>query len=272
MGIGTILLYGLLFGAVSAQAQSRATPFSDPATGETYHVEGGLVFWNPPPQLNVASESLGIAGTQIDAVQDLGIQRKHFNELRIVLRPTKKHKFRINYLPMSYSAQSTVHREFVFNGISYGLNLPVTTELQWKTWTLGYEYDFLSTDRWFAGLVVEAKATDVEVDLTANLAGVTATDFVTAKAPIPNIGGIGRFYIVPNVSITGELVGFKIPDSVSPDYRAHYVDFDLYGTVNFNNYVGAQLGYRSLDVGYTIKKDQGLFKMKGLYFGGVVRY
>jgi hypothetical protein len=50
------------------------------------------------------------------------------------------------------------------------------------------------------------------------------------------------------------------------------VDFDLYGTVNFNEYAGVQLGYRNLDVNYLIKKDQGTFTMKGLYFGGVVRY
>jgi hypothetical protein len=41
--------------------------------------------------------------------------------------------------------------------------------------------------------------------------------------------------------------------------------------VNFNNYVGAQLGYRNIDIGYTFKKDEGAFKMKGVYFGGVVR-
>ena len=108
--------------------------------------------------------------------------------------------------------------------------------------------------------------------MEVNLASPIGSDFVMAKAPIPNIGGIARVYVVPNISITGELVGMKIPDSVSPDYKAHYVDFDLYGTVNFNKYVGAQVGYRSLDVGYLIKKDQGSFKMKGLYFGGVVRY
>jgi hypothetical protein len=79
-------------------------------------------------------------------------------------------------------------------------------------------------------------------------------------------------YVVPNISVTGELVGVKIPNSASKTYRAHYVDFDLYGTVNFNNYVGAQLGYRRIDVGYLIKKDQGALLMKGLYFGGVVRY
>ena len=56
------------------------------------------------------------------------------------------------------------------------------------------------------------------------------------------------------------------------DYRAHYVDFDLYGTVNFNDYVGAQVGFRRLDLGYVIDRDLGDFKMKGIYFGGVVRY
>ena len=84
-------------------------------------------------------------------------------------------------------------------------------------------------------------------------------------------GGIGRVR-GPQHSITGELVGIKVPDSVSEDYKAHYFDFDLYGTVNFNDYVGAQLGFRRISVGYTIKKDQGAFLMRGLYFGGVVRY
>jgi hypothetical protein len=268
VGLAAILLYGLLFSPANAQAQYVATPFHDPATGETYHIEGALAFWNPPPDLNVASEGLGIAGTKISAVDDLGIQQKHLTELRLVIRPARKHKFRVNYLPMSYSAQSTVHRQFVFNGIGYGVNLPVSSEVRWNTWLLGYEYDFLSKDRWFVGFVAQAKATNVEVDLVAPI----GSDFVVAKAPIPNLGGIARVYVVPNISITGELVGVKIPDSVSDDYKAHYFDFDIYGTVNINNYVGAQVGYRRLDVGYTIKKDTGAFLMKGLYFGGVVRY
>ncbi|HTL02315.1 MAG TPA: hypothetical protein VL243_08815 [Vicinamibacterales bacterium] len=265
--IGAIL-YAVLCSPPAARAQYGATPFQDPATGESYHAEAAIGFWHPTPNLSVASEQFGQVGTLISASDDLGITGKNLTELRFVLRPAKKHKFLINYLPMSYTAQSTVHREFTFNGIKYGLNLPVSTEMKWKTWTLGYEYDVFYRDRGFVGLVLEAKATDVEVDLTAPI----GSDFVVAKAPIPNIGGIGRIYVVPNISITGKMVGMKIPDSISPDYRAHYIDFDLYGTVNFNDYVGAQVGYRSLDVGYTIKKDMGTFVMRGLYFGGVVRY
>ncbi len=185
-----------------------------------------------------------------------------------MLRPGRKHKFRINYLPMTYTAVATVHREFVFNGIRYGVNLPVSTELSWKTWHLGYEYDFIYRDRGFVGIVLQAKATDIQATLQAASLG---TEFARAQAPIPAIGGIGRVYVVPNISITGELDFFKIPP-VDERYQAHYFDFDLYGTVNFNDYVGAHIGYRSLDLGYVFEDDHGDFKAKGIYFGGVVRY
>jgi hypothetical protein len=263
-----VFTYAMFLLPAQVDAQFAATPFSDPATGEKYHIEAAGALWNPPPHLRIASEQFGQIGTTIDAVADLGIQRKQIGELRFVLRPARKHKFRISRLSMNYDAVATVHRDFTFNGIRYGLNLPVTTDFSWKTWLLGYEYDFLYRDRWFVGFVAQVKATDVQVTLQAPI----GSDFVRAQAPIPNIGGIARVYVVPNISITGELVGMKLPDSIDADYRAHYFDFDLYGTVNFNDYVGAQLGYRSIDVGYLIDKDQGDFKMKGIYFGGVVRY
>ena len=268
LSLGLFLMYAVLAAPAPAHAQFSATPFSDPATGERYHIEAALAFWNPPPVFSLASESLGVLGTKIDAVTDLGIDQHFISELRFVLRPGRKHKFRINYLPMSYTASSTVKREFIFNGIRYGLNLPVTTDLSWKTWALGYEYDFLYTDRFFVGFVLQAKVTDIQASLKAPI----GTEFARAQAPIPTIGGIGRVYVVPNISITGELDFLKIPDTIDERYQAHYWDFDLYGTVNFNDYVGAQVGYRSLDLGYLFEEDQGNFKAKGIYFGGVVRY
>jgi hypothetical protein len=266
--IGLYCAFGLLLVPPAAHAQFTATPFSDPATGERYHIEASFGWWNPPPQLEIASESIpGVLGTKIDAVTDLGIAQKRIPELRIVLRPGRKHKFRINYLPMTYSAVSQVHREFVFNGIKYNVNLPVTTDLSWKTWHLGYEYDFIYRDRGFVGLVLQAKATDIQANLQAPL----ISEFARVQAPIPTIGGIGRVYVAPNISITGELDFLKIPE-VGERYQAHYFDFDLYGTVNFNDYVGAHIGFRSIDLGYVFENDYGNFQAKGIYFGGTVRY
>ena len=143
LGVSLSVAYVLLWFPGTAQAQFGATPFEDPATGEKYHVEGGYVFWNPPLDLKVASASLGLAGTKIDATTDLGLANKHLSELRIVLRPARKHKFRIQYLPMKYSGQTNLHRNFVFNGQNFGVNLPIVSDLEWTTWLIAYEYDFL---------------------------------------------------------------------------------------------------------------------------------
>lgn len=261
-------MYMLLLSPAAAIAQYGAKPFSDPAPGERYHFEVAGELWNPPPVLTVASESLGLAGTQIDAATDLGLTRHWLFEFRGVLRPAKKHKFKISHLPMNYTAQSTVRREFIFNGQRFGLNLPVTTDFEWTTWLVAYEYDFLYKDSWFVGFTLNSKFTKTQVNLKSPL----ANEFALAQAPIPTIGGVARVYVVPSVSITADINGIKIPNSVNPDYNAHYFDFDLYGTVNFNRYAGAQVGFRNIDVGYRFKKDEGTFKMKGLYFGGVVRY
>ena len=76
----------------------------------------------------------------------------------------------------------------------------------------------------------------------------------------------------PNISITGEFTFFPLPQDTFDRYKAKYYDFDLYGTVNFTDYFGAQGGYRSFDVFYHIDEDEGDLRLAGLYFGGLVRF
>jgi hypothetical protein len=263
-----VSMFGLM--AAPASAQYGVRSLSDPATGETYHVEVGGYFWNPTPEISITSQSLtrDALGTPIDFVTDLGIEQTRFKQLKVVLRPGRKHKFRFEYTPIHYEAVGTLKREVIFNGQRYNVSLPVATDLQWKAYRFVYEFDFVYRDRGFVGLLLEAKYTDVR----AQLSNVLVTEFVSAKAPIPTIGVIGRGYVTPNISITGELSGLGTGGLFGEDYRAHYVDFDLYGTVNFSDNFGAQLGYRTLNVFYHVKKDEGDLVLKGLYFGGVARF
>lgn len=264
----SLLCLAIGLAAAPAQAQYSVKKVSDPATGEQYHVEITGALWNPTPDIVISSESLGIVGDHIDFVNDLGIVKTRFRQIKVVLRPAKKHKLRFEYTPITYDAEGKLTADVKFNGIRFPVTFPVTTSLQWKAYRFGYEYDFVSRDRGFAGLILEAKYTDVR----ATLSNILSTEFARARAPIPAIGGIARVYVVPNISITGEFSGIKLPDSVTNDYRAKYFDFDLYGTVNFTNNVGAQVGYRSFDVLYKVHSDEGILKLKGPYFGGVVRF
>jgi hypothetical protein len=258
----------LFLTASPARAQFSPRPLGDPPTGEEFIIEASAGFWNPSIDATVSSESLGIPGSIVDLKRDLGVTDQRFGELHAVFRPTRKQKLRFQFIPIKYEQRTTLRRDIVFNGQLYRVSLPVNSSLDWKAYRFAYEYDFIARDWGFAGVIVDFKYTDVQ----ASLVSTTTSEFTRARAPVPALGGIVRFYVVPNISITGELTGIKVPDSISEDFRAHYADLDIYGTVNFTNNVGAQLGFRRFDVGYLIDDDAGSFELRGLYFGAVVRY
>lgn len=237
------------------------------AIGETYHIELAGSLWRPTVGGTIASEQFGIAGSEIDFVKDLGFKTVRFNDGRLILRPGKKHRFRIQYTPISYSAESQLSREIVFNGIKYPINVPVQSHFDWKVWRGGYEYDFFYTDRGFIGMLLEARYTEMSASLKSPL----NDEFTRAKAPLPALGLVARAYPLGNVSVTAEVSGFKLPN-FDEDYKAHYIDIDIYGTVNFTRFFGVQGGWRRMNTFLQVKNDKGDFQFQGIWFGGAIRY
>lgn len=255
--------------ASPAYAQYGAKPIggSPEPIGENYHVEAQFGFWGPTPDIVVSSSALGRIGSTISAVDDLGIEKGQHADLRFVLKPGRKHKFRINYLPLSWTADKVVTRDIEFNAQLFRVSLPVQSEVKWNEWSFGYEYDFVSNNRGFGGLFVDVKYPTVDVTLTSLAVG---TEFTRARAPIPTIGGVGRIYATPQVAVNFELTLLKIPQI--EDYKASFIDWDLAGVFNVNNNFGVRAGYRSLNVNYTFELDTGDMKLRGLYFAGVARF
>ena len=161
-----------------------------------------------------------------------------------MLRPAKKHKFRFEYTPITYAVGDAVDAISCSTESCSRCTFPVASNLQWKAYRFGYEYDFISRDRGYVGLDSRSQYTDVQ----ATLSNIVATEFARARAPIPAAGVVGRIYVVPNISLTGEFSGIKWPESINDNYRAKDFDFNFYGTVNFTNNFGVQAGYRSFDM------------------------
>lgn len=257
-----------LLPALTPDAAAQFRPPTPPPGGEDYHVELTGLGWRATPVLVINSESLGILGTDVDLIEDLGIESKMLWEAKLVLRPARKHKFRIHYLPMEYLADTVVQREFVFNGLRYQAGLPVTTTAKLTTWRVGYEFDFIHRERGYLGFLADLKYTDVDVTLDSPL----GSEFTKQGAPVPSFGGTGRVYATPQVSFTGEVTFFKVPENLAENYDGRYLDFDVYGTFNVNRNFGAQLGYRSIEAFYEVDFDRGDLQFKGWYFAAVLRY
>ena len=180
----------------AAHAQYSAPDSGSAAIGEKYHVEVAGTLWMPSLFGVISSEQFGIIGDEIDFVNDLGFKRTRFGDLRIVLRPSQKHRFRIQYTPVVYEAETTLNRTVIFNGLTYPVSLPIQSSFGWKVWRLGYEYDFFYTPRGFAGVLLEARMTEFSAELNS----VIARESTIARGPLPAIGGVGRFYIIPEVA------------------------------------------------------------------------
>ena len=264
----------ILLAAAPAHAQYKPRPIDNPATGETYHIEGAIGLWFPTADMTVTSGGsgslAGITGTTISAERDLGMPAdKKLPDFELILRPARAHKFRLNYVPIQYDGSATVTRDITFNGQRYRLGLPVSSTLDWKAWRFNYEFDFIARNQWFVGFIIEMRYNDIRTELTA--AAPSIQEFTQARFPLPALGGIARVYVVPNVSITGEMTGLKI-GRIGDVHNANWADVDIYGTANFTRNVGAQIGFRSVDLGYEIEADSGSLTLRGIYFGIVARY
>ena len=78
----------------------------------------------------------------------------------MTFKPGRRHKLRVNWMPMNYQQSGVLPREIIFQGIRYDAGLPVNSAVSWTTWRLGYELDIISRDRGYLGLLLEAKLTE----------------------------------------------------------------------------------------------------------------
>jgi hypothetical protein len=250
-------LFTMLLGTASAHAQLPA---------EDHVVELGVMFWKPSPQLTLSTDALVGAGVnEVDFVQEFGIENKYFPEFRATLG--RNHKFRASFVTFDYDAETIITRQIVFQGRTFNIGVPATADIKWNLYKFGYEWDFVSRERGFFGLIADLKYNKVVASIDSPaLTSAAATD---TTAPVPTLGVIGRGYLAPTVSITGEFTGLSI---TRDEFEGKFFDFDLYGTVSFGRNVGVQGGYRSVVVDYVVDEDTGDLKMKGPYFGAVVRF
>jgi hypothetical protein len=261
------VVIALLLPAVANAQYSAPELRSSGAIGEKYHIELSGGIWTPALFGVISSEQFGIPGSTIDFVTDLGYQKTRFTDLRLVLRPSKKGRFRIQNTPIEYTAETLFNRNIVFNGILFPVSLPVQSSFGWNVWRVGYEYDFVYTSRGFAGFLLEARYTDFSAELKSAL----GSEFTALKGPLPAIGAVGRIYILPALALNIEVSGMKVPD-IDPKYKGSYFDYDVHGTFNVNNYVGFQVGWRRIETLINVESDTGDMKFQGMWFGAAIRY
>src|SRR5580765_6821978 len=184
-----------------------ATVFATPALaqtpigiGEKYWIEFTVGWWQPTPTGSVASDRLDLIGSRVDLVGDLALQGAAHGDLRLVLHPARKHKFRFQYSPVGTDGDSVLSRDIVFKGQTYPVSLPVQSTVNWTVMRFGYEWDFLYKPRGFLGVLVEVRQTHLDASLNSFI----ASGEITGDGPVPSIGVAGRVHATRHLSISAD--------------------------------------------------------------------
>jgi len=259
---------GIALYAVPASAQiAPVTNDAARAVGEKYWVEFTATRWTPGVTGAVSSDRLGLVGSRIDFVTDLGFGASGGNDVRLVLRPAKKHRFRLQYSPLEFTGESVLTRDVTFAGQVYPVSLPIVSLLRWNVLRLGYEWDFVYTSRGFVGVLLEARMTDLE----AGIDTILGSGQIAGRGPFPALGLVGRAYPLKRLAINVEVSGLKLTD-FTPEHAFKLLDADAWATYNVTQNVGVSAGWRRMNTSLVFDTDRGDLDFKGLWFGGVVRY
>jgi opacity protein-like surface antigen len=251
------LVYGTLFLLLAA-----------PASAQDHVAELGLVAWRTSPDLVLSTDALaGSSRDEVDFVREFGLEDTWFPEFRAAFG--RNHKFRLSYVKFNYEADATIQRTFTFQGRTFTRGTSASTDIDWSLWTFGYEWDVVSRERGYFGIVADLKYNQIKASVDSPALRSTAE--ADTRAPVPTIGAAGRAYVTPMVAITGEWTGLKVS---AGDFDARFTDFAINATIMPSPRigVGAQIGYRSVVADYVVDEDSGDLKMQGPYFGAIARF
>jgi hypothetical protein len=281
------LLMGLT--AARADAQATLTPASPAAAqttsptepseeiGEKYHVEFSAGAWFTMPSTALFSDSETVTsgsttttvnGTSID-FKKLGLSNKTFPDGHLTIRLAPKHKLRGEFIPIKYKQSTTLTADVVTSGQTYLAGQAVQSELRWNEWNVGYEFDAMTSPRGYLGAVVAV----TRLNVTGAMANSAQSGTAAVNIVMPGLGATARYYLRPQVSVTGGLLAFYLPGG-NTSTHGHSIQIDGYATVNASKYVGVQAGYRSFIMSYVWDSplNTGSMTIGGPYLGGTLHF
>ena len=172
-----------------------------------------------------------------------------------------------------------LQRAIVVGGRTFNVAANATADLDWNLWTIGYERDFVKTDRGLFGFIAEVHFNHVVADLRATSRRIHRhARSPTRRCPSPRSASSPastrtRTWASPRSGPASRCPASSPTSSRTPTTAtAHLKNFDVYVTGSITRYFGVQGGYRALTADYLLDGDSGDLEMKGLYFGAMVRF
>jgi hypothetical protein len=213
-------------------------------------------YWFPTLDANFRSSTAAVLGTNIDLVEDLGLDdSESFPEGRVTLN-FGKHRLRYGFMPLEWDATDTSRSFSIdFNGKAYASNIAIDTTLKADYHRLGYEYDFIDVLNNRFGVIFEVKYFDFEAGLKSSV----FDEAESLKAPIPTLGLAAQFGLPGMFSIAGEVTGIGLGSDL------YLYDAEAGVVLTPAPFVRISAGYRIFELHIEDDNDEATLTLSGPY-------
>lgn len=194
----------------------------------------------------------------VDFNDDLGFQDERTFDARGIIQFRRGKKLRFSYTPLDYSGDQNAPKTFTYGSTRYERFTRVRSSVKGAYYSADIQWDVVQRPWGFLGLIVGAKAIDVDTSVVDVADNVREVD--TFRVPIPVVGVTGRAYS-QRFSIEGEISGLSVGKS------GHMYDAD--GAVRFHvsDRLALSAGYRLLRINGKDANDEVNLRMGGWQFG-----
>ncbi|MFH2138890.1 MAG: hypothetical protein ABII88_10320 [Candidatus Omnitrophota bacterium] len=222
-------------------------------------------YWMPGIDAEVKSSELGLLGSQIDIIDDLGIDDSEtIPALKASLDLPLFPEIIVSYFAIDGDGKKNITKTLSYKGVSYAASTNVTASYEITHYEGLLAWSFLNQDFGKLGVVLGVKYFEVETSLKDNTTGITKTEDVAG--PVPVVGIIGGIGLPGKFRFEALARGLVLEVG---DVDAALFDIDAGLHYDFNKFFRASAGYRyfAIDAEDTKENDTVDIKFTGPYIG-----
>ena len=233
------------------------------ATAHALEVSVKPIYWSPDLDTRARVEQDGI-GDEIDLSSDLGMDDEDIYGATIDLGLGRSSHVILSYWTVDYSGNEVLGRDLRYDGRTYDAGSRVRSDFDFDAYELGYAFDLVNFESFYAGLVLQLNAFIIDTELRSNLLPIPDEEDFNLIYPLPAIRFGYRFFN-NKAELAGKFGGLWWQGSGWWDASA---ELAVYPIKN----LGLSAGYRFLHYDISDDDDSINFKMDGFTASAVLRF
>jgi hypothetical protein len=215
-------------------------------------------YWFPDLVADVKYDTSDVDGTDIDMVDDLGLEAESYPMIE-VFAGLGSHHFSFTYYKAEYSGTDTPNEDLVFGDATFPLDNEVDTTLEYTVMDFAYQWDVIDLENFLAGASLGIVGKVKYFDVVTTLEEDSIDAELAVGAPLPMIG------LNLHMGILADIIEARL-QVAGIGYDGNSV-IEYFGDISYTPFpfLDIHAGYRSFTVTIDIDDVEANFGTSGPY-------